>query len=100
MQLCGRRLSWMLAALLLLTLGSAFAAHPERPKKVRLAIDRGSLPSVLEQFSRQTGLQVITQLNVSESKTDAVGPFVGRATPADALTALRAPLSRSPEVGK
>jgi iron complex outermembrane recepter protein len=78
----------MLAALLLLTCGSALPAQPERAQKFQLAINKGSLSSALEQFSRQTGLQVITQLNVSESKTEEVGPFVGRATADVALAQL------------
>jgi iron complex outermembrane recepter protein len=88
MQLCGRRLSWMLAALLLLTYGFASAAQPGRAKRFHLAIEKGSLTSALEQFSRQTGLQVITQLNVSESKTEELGPLVRYATTDDALKAL------------
>src|SRR5688572_17041372 len=78
----------MFAALLLLMGTSAFAAQPERDKKVQLVIEKGSLTSVLEQFSRQTGLQVITQLNVAESKTDEAGPFIGYATPDEAMTTL------------
>lgn len=89
MQLCRRRLSWILAALLLLTSGVAFPAQqPERARKFHLAIPKGSIASVLEQFSRQTGLQVGTQLNVSESETEEIGPFVGHATVDEALTAL------------
>lgn len=78
----------MLAALLLLTSGVAFPAPPDRAKKIHLTIAKGSLSSVLEQFSRQTGLQVGTQLNVSESQVDEIGPFVGRATVDEALEAL------------
>lgn len=88
MQLCGRRLAWILAALLVLTSEAAFPAPPDRAKKVHLTIARGSLSSVLEQFSRQTGLQVGTQLNVSESQTQEIGAFIGRATVDEALTAL------------
>lgn len=78
----------MLAALLLLTYGSALSAQSERNQKYQLAIERGSLTSVLEQFSRQTGLQVITQLSVSESKTTEIGPYVGHATADAALKEL------------
>jgi len=78
----------MLAALLLLTCGAVFASPAERAKKFHFVIDKGALPSALEQFSRQTGLQVITQLNVSESKTETVGPFIGHATADQALVAL------------
>src|SRR5687767_2711132 len=88
MQLCGRRLSWLLAALLLLTCGSAFTAQPDRAKRFHLTIEKGSISSVLGQLSRQTGLQVFTQLNVAESKTDQVGPFVGHATANEALLEL------------
>lgn len=78
----------MLAALLVLASGAAFPAPADRAKKVHLTIARGSLSSVLEQFSRQTGLQVGTQLNVSESQTQEIGAFIGRATIDEALTAL------------
>lgn len=89
MQLCARRLSWMLATLLMFACGVAIPAQPKASaERFQLALDRGSLASVLEQFSRQTGLQVTTQLNVSESTTDAVGPFVGHVTVDQALTAL------------
>src|SRR5687767_2674393 len=77
----------MLAALMLLTVASALA-QPDRAKKIQLTISKGSLTHVLEQFSRQTGLQVITQLNVAESKTDQAGPFIGYATPDEAMTKL------------
>src|SRR5687767_14634728 len=77
----------MLAALMMLTFESAFA-QPDRDKKIQLTIGKGSLTYVLEQFSRQTGLQVITQLNVAESKTDEAGPFIGYATPDEVMTAL------------
>lgn len=87
-QLCARRLSWFLAALLVLTSGIAFPAEPDRARKYQLVIPRGTIATVLEQFSRQTGLQVGTQLNVSESETNEIGPFVGHATVDQALAAL------------
>lgn len=88
MQLCGRGLSWMLAALLALVCASAFSAQPERAKKYRFEIAEGSLSSVLAQFSTQSGLQVITQLNVTESGTDEVRGFHGEVTADEALKNL------------
>lgn len=88
MQLCRRRLSWMFAALPLLACTSSFAAQPERTRRFHIAIDRGSLRFVLKQFTSQTDQPVMTELNVPESKTDEVGPFVGNATVDEALTDL------------
>lgn len=86
MRLCRNKLSRVLAALLLCA--PAFPAQPEQAKRFHLAIAKGSLSSGLDQFSHQTGLQIITQPNVSESKTDELGPFVGHATVDEALTEL------------
>lgn len=79
----------MLAVLLLSVPGIVFPAQPQtRSERVHFSIARGSLSSVLEQFSGQCGLQVGTQLNVVESETDEVGPFVGHATADQVLTEL------------
>lgn len=86
MRLFRNKLSWVLTALLLCP--SAFPAQSARAKQFPFVIAKGSLSSCLEQFSRQTGLQVITQLNVSDSKTGEVGPFAGNATVDEALAEL------------
>lgn len=88
MQFCGRRLAWMLV-ILLLTYASSVPARPVAPSsRLHFAIPKGSLSSVLEQFSRQTGLQVGTELDVAENQPEAVGPFVGHVTADEALKAL------------
>lgn len=63
-------------------------AQPERAQRYRFAIDPGPRAAVLKQFSEQTGLPLITQLDVAESKTLELGPFSGEATADDALQAL------------
>jgi iron complex outermembrane recepter protein len=69
--------------------GCAFSAEPEHTRqRFHLSIDRSPLSSALIQFALQTRLQVLTQLNVSDSKTDEVGPFKGHATADEALSAL------------
>lgn len=66
-QLC--RLSWMLAALLLKP-AVGLPAQPEAAgQRFQFTIARGSLSSVLEQFSRQAQLQIGTQLGVGENAT-------------------------------
>lgn len=72
MRLCRNRFSWLPAMLLLGA--SALPAQQERARQYQFAIPKGSLPSALGQFSKQTGLQIITQLNVSESETDEISP--------------------------
>jgi iron complex outermembrane recepter protein len=60
----------------------------ERTAQYDLAITKGSIVSVLEQFSQTTGLQVITELNVSESRVTEFGPLEARTTADGAMEAL------------
>lgn len=79
----------MIAILMLFASGAVFPAQLQpSDERFHLSIHRGSLSSVLEQFTRQTGLQVITQLNVAEGGTRELGPFIGHATANEALTVL------------
>ena len=84
----GCKSSWMLTALLLLPSTLSLAAQPHAEQRFQLSLVRGSLASVLRQFAKQTGLQIGTQTNVADSKTDELGPFVGNATADEAITAL------------
>lgn len=79
----------MLAALLLST-WTAAAPAPVKPstQQFQFAIARGSLASALEQFTRQTGLEIGTQIDVAENNIGDVGPFVGKTTADVALSAL------------
>jgi iron complex outermembrane recepter protein len=56
-----------------------------------LSIKRGSLTSVLEQFSEQTHLEVGAEIKVTtDAETRTYGPFQGAATPDRAMRALLA----------
>jgi iron complex outermembrane receptor protein len=63
-------------------------AQSEREKRYHFALDRGPRASVLEQFSRQTGLQVFTQFQISDSETQELGPLFGHGTADSALREL------------
>lgn len=81
-------MSWMLAAALLAWV-SSIAAQSSRPnKQYSLSISRGSLASALDQFSKQTGLQIGADLGPPETQNRRVGPLIGRVTADDALTEL------------
>ena|SRR5688500_18056204 len=88
MPIRGCKSTWILTALLLLPSTLSLAAKSPADQRFQLTLVRGSLASVLRQFAKQTGLQIGTQLNVADSKTDEIGPFVGHATPDEAMTAL------------
>lgn len=79
----------MLAAALLAWVSNV-AAQSSRPTKLySLSISRGSLASALDQFSKQTGLQVgAADLGSSEEENRQVGPLIGRVTADAALAEL------------
>jgi iron complex outermembrane recepter protein len=74
----------------LFTAFSVSHAAPLREQRLSLSIERGSLASVLEQLSRQTGLQIGTEASVANIRANNFGPFRRRATPDEALKALLA----------
>lgn len=78
----------MLAALLPWACAATCCAQPEPGKQYHFAIDAGSRADALRQFSKQTGLQVITEFDLAGSETQQLGPFVGQATADDAIAAL------------
>lgn len=61
-----------------------------KEERLQLSIERGSLASVLEQLSHQTGLHIGTELSVTNIRANNFGPFRGRATIDEALKALLA----------
>lgn len=78
----------MLAAALLAWV-SSIAAQSSRPtKQYSLSISRGPLASALDQFSKQTGLQIGADLGPPETQNRPVGPVVGRVTADAALNEL------------
>lgn len=65
------------------------AAQSSHPTKLySLSISRGSLASALDQFSKQTGLQVGADLGSTENQNRQVGPITGPVTANAALTEL------------
>jgi len=82
-----RGLSRTLAASLLLTWGATLAAA-DRNQTYRFEIYGGSIAAVLEQFTRQTGVQIGTQLNVENSTTRRLPQLSGEATIDQALKGL------------
>jgi iron complex outermembrane receptor protein len=77
------------SALVAFALLLAFAAAgTDRSQRYQLVIERGSVAAVLEQLSMQTGLQVITELNVNGMRPRDFGPVAGNLTAHEALRAL------------
>lgn len=74
----------------LLTAFSVSHAAPLKEQRLQLSIKSGSLTSVLEQLSHQTGLSIGTEVSVANIRADNFGPFKGKATADEALKALLA----------
>lgn len=73
------------------TLTTAFSVSdsaPLREQQFQLSIERGTLASVLEQFSHQTGLEIGTGISVADSQVRTLGPYVGHATAEEAMSEL------------
>lgn len=80
---------WALAVLLLFRCALALPMQPEASaERYHFAIPKGSAKAVLDQFAKQTGIQLGGQLDSSENSADELGPFVGEATADEAMTAL------------
>lgn len=75
-------------AVALIAVSSVCHSAPLREQRFQLSIDSGSLASVLDQFSKQTGLQIGTEISVAKSRVTNVGPFVGHATADQAMEKL------------
>src|SRR5688500_5715147 len=75
------RLMFIVTTALLATFTVCNAAQL-RDERFQLSIERGTLASVLEQFSRQTGLLVGTEFSVARRPAFELGPLAGR-VPAD-----------------
>lgn len=81
------RLMFIIATALLA--GSTVStAEQLRDERFQLSIERGTLASVLEQFSRQTGLVVGTEFSIATRPAFELGPFEGRVTADDAMREL------------
>lgn len=88
MESATRRLASAAIAFVFVALCGPVHAQVNSSQRFELAIARSSLAEALSQFSRQTGLQIGTQLNVTTSDTHEIGPFVGYATVDETLRAL------------
>lgn len=75
-------------AVALIALSNAVHSAEKREQRFQLTLDKGPLASVLDQVVRQTGWSIITELGVSESETDELGPFAGVATIDEAMREL------------
>ena len=83
---CGFSGSW--AALLLWMYASAWPAQSAPNQQYQLAIARGPVTSVLEQFSLQTQLQIVAHFAQEAIDTEKIGSFHGRGTADQALRQL------------
>jgi iron complex outermembrane recepter protein len=59
-----------------------------REQRFALSIESGSLTSVLEQLSHQTGLHIGAEISASKGRARRFGPFFGEATADEALKQL------------
>jgi iron complex outermembrane receptor protein len=80
-------LVFIIAAALVAAVNVSHSA-PSKEQRYQLSIESGTLVSVLEQLSEQTGLQIGTEINVANSQTTHVGPFSGHATADEAIGQL------------
>jgi iron complex outermembrane recepter protein len=81
-----RKFAHWIAAIAAFVVCAGHAA--DRSREYHFSIERGSLVSVLAQLSTQTGIQIATQLNVSEGKTNELGPLHRHATVDEAIKEL------------
>ena len=84
------RILWTRVSLLLGAVTLTHAAQLPQGALFQFAIDDGPLTSVLDQLSRQTGLQVVTQLDANGDPAVELQPFYGRATVDEALATILA----------
>lgn len=79
----------MLAAALLLAWTPILSAHVNHAtKQYSLSIRKSGLAVALDEFSKQTGLQIGAELKGQDQQDRLVGPVVGQLTAAAALTQL------------
>jgi iron complex outermembrane recepter protein len=88
---CRWRLTRMLAAALTMAWAQLTVAQSSAPRtEYSLTIPSGSLTTALDQFSKQTGLQVAAELKSSEQQQRLVDAVIGRFTADAALEKLLA----------